>query len=117
MQADNKLNVLNREVTEKISEIRKANERHIQLETEMKREDKEESLAERKAKEIEQIKKKEREEIESIKDSYKSNTTKRVNDLIETLRKKREAIQGKRNAPTSSIRDDPVMPPSGRARV
>ena len=32
VQADNNLNVLNREVTEKISEIRKANDRHIELE-------------------------------------------------------------------------------------
>ena len=50
VQADNKLNVLNREVTEKISEIRKANDRHIELEAELKKEDKHESLAEKKAK-------------------------------------------------------------------
>ena len=47
------------------------------------------SLAERKAKELEEIKRKEKEDIESIKDTYKSNTTKRVNDLIENLRKRR----------------------------
>jgi hypothetical protein len=40
-----------------------------------------------------------------LKDTYKSNTTKRVNDLIENLRKNREKVAAKRNAPTSAIRD------------
>lgn len=50
-----------------------------------------------------------------------------MNELIETLRKKREAIQAKRNAPTSAVRDDPkesgvisrpapIVPPRPNAR-
>ena len=62
------------------------------------------NLAERKAKELEEIKRKEKEDIESIKDSYKSNTTKRVNDLIDNLRKRREEIKAKTYAPTSAVR-------------
>lgn len=76
------------------------------LEADIKKEVPEMNLAEKKAKEFEEIKKKEKEDIESIKDTYKSNTTKRVTDLIENLRKRREEIKAKTYAPTSPVRDE-----------
>lgn len=105
VQEDSRLNVLNRQVNEYISDIKKGNERHQMMEIQTKKHANQVNLAERKAKELEEIKKKEREDIESIKDSYKSNTTKRVNDLIDNLRKRREEIKAKTYAPTSAVRE------------
>jgi hypothetical protein len=76
------------------------------LEADLRKEDHEESLAVRRERELDTIRKQEKEDIESIKDTYKSSTTKRVNDLIENLRKNREKASAKRNAPTSAIRDE-----------
>jgi hypothetical protein len=47
------------------------------------------TYAEKKEQELEEIRRKEHEDVSSIKDSFKSNTCERVNNLIESVRKKR----------------------------
>lgn len=45
LQEDNRLNVVQRQITEKITEIKKVNERHTLLEADLRKDDNEESLA------------------------------------------------------------------------